>query len=280
MLKIVMNKFYVLLLFILLSCNNNPTSSDKKITVKDSVATTAPAKKTKKQIYLTFDDGPTKGSQQLYKFIETQKLPVGLFLVGEHYLNMPSLHKKLDSLSTLNYVLTANHSYTHAFNDKYKTFYDDLAGVYDDYKKSEAVLPLNSNIARTAGRNFWRLPTITITDNKGPANGPDSLVKAGYQFVGWDCTWPYDYKTLANKRTVAGMMNRLKIYFDSSFTKVPNHLIVLIHDQQLSKADNFKEFEEFVTEINNSPIYEFAKLSDYPALAKIVAIKPSTENKK
>ncbi len=260
-----MKKYFLFFAILIVACNNkhdkNTNEKNKETKDKDAI--------TKKKIYLTFDDGPTVGSSGLYDYINEKKLPVGLFLVGQQYERMPALHKRLDTMIGYNYIVTANHSYSHAFSNRYAKFYNNTIGVVDDYNKAASILPLNTNIARTAGRNVWRLPNITITDDKGPANGPDSLHKIGYQFLGWDCTWPYNEKTFVNTRDVAGMMNRMHIYFDSNFTKTPNHLILLLHDQQLSKTENFNQFKTFVDSINNSPIYQFANLKDYPALGKI-----------
>ncbi len=262
-----MKKYLPFFAILIVACNSQYSKSEKEENKikKDTLA--------KKKIYLTFDDGPTVGSSGLYDFVTERKLPVALFLVGQQYERMPTLHKRLDTMVRYSYIVTANHSYSHAYGDRYAKFYNNTSGVVDDYKKATSILPLNTNIARTAGRNIWRLPNINITDDKGPSTGPDSLHKLGYQFLGWDCTWPYDYKNFRNKRDVAGMMNRILIYFDSNFTKMPNHLILLLHDQQLSKAENFKQFKIFVDSINNSPIYQFANLKDYPALGKMEVLK-------
>ncbi len=171
------------------------------------------------------------------------------------------------------YIIAAYHSYTHAFGNNYNKFYNNTVAVVDDCKKANAVLPLYTNIARTAGRNLWRLPSINAIDEKGSPNGPDSLTKMGLQFLGLNCTWPYNYKTLLNTRDVAVMINRIHIYFNSNFTKVPKHLVMLLYDQQLSKAENFKQFKDFVNTIQNSSQYEFANLRDYPALDKIKLLK-------
>jgi peptidoglycan-N-acetylglucosamine deacetylase len=264
-----MQRLIPLFVLFIFSCNANKQKNTEKNELSEKAKDTI----VKNKIYLTFDDGPTLGSKALYDYVNEKKLPVGLFLVGDTYKKMPLLQKKLDTMAGYDYIVTANHSYSHAFNNNYNKFYNNTVAVVDDYQKASAVLPLNTNIARTAGRNLWRLPTINVTDEKGPPNGPDSLNKMGLQFLGWDCTWPYDYKTLLNTRDVAGMMNRIHIYFDSSFTKVPHHLVMLLHDQQLSKPENFKQFKDFVDAIEHSTTYQFANLRDYPALNKIELVK-------
>src|SRR6476620_809821 len=43
-----------------------------------------PAKKKKKKIYLTFDDGPNKGTRNVLSIVEQEKVPVTFFIIGEH----------------------------------------------------------------------------------------------------------------------------------------------------------------------------------------------------
>jgi peptidoglycan/xylan/chitin deacetylase (PgdA/CDA1 family) len=224
--------------------------------------------KLKKKIYLTFDDGPTVGSKRLYDFFLQEKIPVNLYLVGKHYDAMPMLKKYIDSFKSLNYVLLANHSYTHGWNDRYEAFYSHPPAVVDDYKKAQATLGITSNIARCAGRNVWRTSNINITDDKGPGTAMDSLYTLGYQFTGWDYTWPYNYKTFKNTKNTEQMLSRAKLYFDSSYTKVPGHAVVLGHDQQFADDEDFMQLQQFVAAIKNSNEYEFASMADYPGIIK------------
>src|SRR5690242_9323024 len=54
---------------------------DKQETVQ---VTTAPVKKKKKKIYLTFDDGPNKGTRNVLDIVKDEQIPVTFFIVGEH----------------------------------------------------------------------------------------------------------------------------------------------------------------------------------------------------
>jgi peptidoglycan-N-acetylglucosamine deacetylase len=257
-------KQFLLLLSImgisLFSCQPKQNNAEKEANVIP--------KRTKKQVYLTFDDGPTVGSKRLYQLLKQEQIPAALYLVGEHYEKMPQLHSALDSLRKMPFITLANHSYSHAWHDKYLKFYGDPKAVIADYTNAQNILQITSGIARCAGRNVWRTPLVTITDEKGPGTAMDSLYKMGYNFTGWDCTWPYDYKNFKNTRDVAGMMNRIKLYFDSSFTKQPNHIVILGHDQQYADDVDFKQLKDFIDSIKTSKEYEFANILDYPGIRK------------
>ena len=59
--------------------------SPKNNTVKkETVQVVAPPKKKKKKIYLTFDDGPNKGTQNVLDIVKDEKIPVTFFIIGEH----------------------------------------------------------------------------------------------------------------------------------------------------------------------------------------------------
>ena len=260
--------------FIFFSCNTNSTSTTTNAdsTIAKKIDTIAPAIDTagKKKIFLTFDDGPTVGSKRLYDYILQEQLPVTLYLVGEHYGKMPLLHKEMDSLRKFPFVVMANHSFSHAWHDRYIKFYSDPPAVIADYTKAQSVLGITSTIARCAGRSVWRTSTLNITDSSnGPGTAMDSLYKMGYQFTGWDRTWPYDYKTFKNTKTVPEMLTIVQKYFDSSWTKTPNALVLLGHDQQFAKDEEFNQLREFVTAIKNSGKYEFATMMDYPGIKRV-----------
>jgi peptidoglycan-N-acetylglucosamine deacetylase len=265
---------WINLLMILISCNSKKKESFATSTTargkKEDAIAAAIDTGGKKKIFLTFDDGPTTGSKRLYELIKQEQLPVTLYLVGEHYQKMPALHKDLDSLRTLPYVVLANHSFSHAWHDKYKAFYSNPKAVIEDYSNAQNVLGITSGIARCAGRSVWRTSTLNITDSgNGPGTAMDTLYKMGYQFTGWDRTWPYDYKTFKNTKNVAEMMVIVKKYFDSSWTKTPNALVLLGHDQQFAKDEEFNQLKEFIGIIKHSKEYEFATMRDYPGIKRI-----------
>ena len=267
--------FSATIIFFLFSCNDKNTSrkSDGKDTaIVVATLPIAPAIDTtgKKKIFLTFDDGPTVGSKRLYDFIKAEQLPVTLYLVGEHFKKMPSLHIYLDSLRNLPYVVLANHSFSHAWHDRYKSFYSNPPAVIVDYTNAQSVLGITSNIARCAGRSVWRTSTLNITDSaNGPGTAMDTLYhKLGYQFTGWDRSWPYDYKTFKNTKDAAQMLEITKKYFDSSWTKTPNAFVILGHDQQYADDADFNDLVTFVKAIKASKEYEFATMRDYPGIKR------------
>src|SRR4249920_1921270 len=57
-----------------------------------------PVKKKKKKIYLTFDDGPNKGTRNVLSIVKDEKVPVTFFIIGEHVYASISQNITWDSL--------------------------------------------------------------------------------------------------------------------------------------------------------------------------------------
>lgn len=258
-------------LVLLIACNQKKITNADAKNESTAVEETNPYKKvdtTKKQIYLTFDDGPTTGSLKLYNYLLQKKVPVTLYLVGKHYDAMPGLHKLLDSVQKQPYIVTANHSYSHAYNDRYDKFYNDVPGVINDYHNAQQVLGITSNIARCAGRNVWRTTLLTITDDKGPGTAMDSLYKEGYNFTGWDFSWNYDYRTFVNKMDADSVMRRVNKFFDNGLTYTANNIVILGHDQQYADDADFKQLTDFIDRVLASNKYQFMTMDKYPGINK------------
>jgi hypothetical protein len=92
--------------------------------------------------------------------------------------------KLWDSLQIASQIELCNHSYSHA-HSRYESYYAQPDSVVADFKRTHDSLDLNNTIARTPGRNIWRIDTLQFTDLKRSAVAADSLQKAGFKLMGW-----------------------------------------------------------------------------------------------
>ena len=77
---------------------------------KEETVRASPPKKKKKKIYLTFDDGPNKGTRKVLQIAQQEQVPVTFFIIGEHVFASTSQHATWDSLKiALNCATTATH---------------------------------------------------------------------------------------------------------------------------------------------------------------------------
>ena len=244
-----------------------PTASLKKDTVVKVIAIKPLVKKKKKTIYLTFDDGPDKGTKIVYSILKQEEIPATMFLIGEHVYDSRTQQNMYDSLKACNYFELANHSYSHAFKNRFNTFYSLPDSVVKDFRRSADSLHFTTNIVRTPGRNIWRTANINSTDLKTSVTAADSLFNKGYTAVGWDVEWHFnDAQKLV--QTDSEMINIIDSTFANKQTKTVNHLVLLAHDRTFKTTDDSASLHHFIQHLKNKEDYEFAVISQYPGLSK------------
>lgn len=222
-------------------------------------------KKKKKTIYLTFDDGPNKGTKKMMHIVEEEQVPVTLFIVGQHVYGSSEQTATFDSLVASKYFEIANHSYTHAFQNKFAKFYTVPDSALKDFIRCADSLHLTANIIRTPGRNIWRTATVTSTDINSSKATADSLYINGFTEVGWDLEWHYN-DTLKLKTTTDEMLLQVDSMFANNKTKTLNHLILLAHDQVYADAADSAQLHQFIIRLKQKDEYNFETVSKYPHL--------------
>jgi len=268
----------LLLVIALVACTKpateKTTSSLKNFTpltkVEEKKQEPPPSKKKKKKIYLTFDDGPNKGTRTVMNIVKQEQVPVTFFVIGEH-TEASKFQKVLwDSLQVLDDTLVelCNHSYTHAWHNRYDKFYEHPDSVVKDFKHCHDSLQLQNNIVRTPGRNSWRIDTLQCTDLKKSITAIDSLQNAGFMVVGWDLEWHYDPKTLTLKGKDDELLTAIDSLFSKGRTKSSSHLVILAHDQVYADPDDSAELHRFIKKLKLREEYELQLVSKYPGVSK------------
>ena len=239
------------------SAKNKP---DKQETVQVKV----PVKKKKKKIYLTFDDGPNKGTRNVLDIVKDEKIPVTFFIVGEHVYASVNQNITWDSLVATQGIDLCSHSYTHALHNKFETFYQSPDTVISDFQRAQDSLQFTNNIVRTPGRNTWRMDSIQFTDLKKSKAAVDSLQKAGFVVMGWDLEWHYDHKDLSVKNTADEVIRQIDSVFNNKKTKSSDHLVLLAHDQVYQKSKDSIELRQLIQKLKLKDEYELSLATSYP----------------
>lgn len=221
----------------------------------------------KRVIYLTFDDGPNHGTENLLKILNKRKVCATAFLVGQHASGSYKQKEDLKVLKNDHLVELANHSFNHAHN-KYSQFYKNPLSVVFDFEKAKDSLKLNNKIARTPGRNIWRLNAITSTDIKSSSDAANSLQKAGYKVIGWDLEWKPSRK-MGLQGGHQAMLKKVDSIFYNDLEKTSRHLVFLTHDQYLSDQDSMKELDLFIEKLQKTNRFVFKKISEYPTINEV-----------
>lgn len=222
----------------------------------------------KRVIYLTFDDGPNQGTENLLRILNKRNVCATAFIVGKHVYGSKKQKDDLDLLRKDPLVELANHSFTHAHN-KYTDFYKNPEAVVNDFNIAKDSLKLYDKIARTPGRNIWRLNNITVTDLKSSTEAANKLKQAGYKVVGWDLEWkPTNKMILKGKHE--DMLKKVDSIFFNDLEKTSRHLVFLTHDQYLTDEDSIKELDLFIEKLQKSNRFVFRKISEYPRINEVL----------
>ena len=234
---------------------------------KDSLKVTAqktpvrPTRK-KKKLYITFDDGPNKGTRNVLHIVQDEGVPVSFFIVGEHVFASPTQARLWDSLKMAKQIELCNHSYSHA-HSRYESYYAQPDSVVSDFKRTHDSLNLTNTIARTPGRNIWRIDTLKFTDLKKSAIAADSLQNAGFKLMGWDLEWHFDHKTMCVVTTADRMVAQIDSVFKHNRTKNKDHLVLLAHDQAYAKSEDSFQLRQFFQLLKQKD-YELTLVREYP----------------
>jgi peptidoglycan/xylan/chitin deacetylase (PgdA/CDA1 family) len=231
---------------------------------------TAKKKTAKKKLYITFDDGPNKCTDNVLNITRDEGTPVTFFIVGEHVFASSLQTRSWDSLQIAKHIEICNHSYTHGWNNRYNSFYENPDSVVKDFDRAQDSLQLKNSIARTPGRNIWRIDSIQFTDLKKSAAAADSLMHAGFTVMGWDLEWHYDPKTMSVTTPAEKLVQEIDSLFANNKTKQPGHLVLLAHDQVYCKSSDSFQLRQFLQLIRKKPEYELSLATDYPGVQKLI----------
>jgi peptidoglycan-N-acetylglucosamine deacetylase len=247
-----------------------PVSNHANDKIATSSPTTASVKKKKKKIYLTFDDGPNKGTNNVLDILEQENVPATFFIVGEHVFASRAQAKTWASLQSAKNIELCNHSYSHALHNRYSKFYKNPCEVVKDVERTKETLLPDDEIVRTPGRNSWRIDSMHFTDNKKSKASIDSLQKAGFIVVGWDLEWHFDPKNLIVKTSADQLLAQVDSVFNRGRTRTPDNLVLLAHDQAYRTKEDSLQLREFVQKLKEKDEYELSLLNSYPGIAKII----------
>jgi peptidoglycan/xylan/chitin deacetylase (PgdA/CDA1 family) len=255
---------------LLISCHSSPDEKlVKTITEKIDSARSKPVISTtashKKKIYLTFDDGPNKGTNNVMEILKDEQVPATFFLIGEQIYGSKAQEATWDSLQNCSYIERCNHSYTHAHNH-FEKYYSDASAVVTDFRRCNDSLQLNNQFARTPGRNIWRLKNLTVTDLDKTKAAADSVQQAGFSLVGWDVEWHFTPPNLLLKESAETMMQRLDSMLAKNETRNKDHIVLLAHDQTFADSKDSTSLRTLIHLIKERPDYEMVKISGYPGL--------------
>lgn len=201
-------------------------------------------------IYLTFDDGPLAGTDDVIAVLNSKQIRGSLFMVGVHVVN-DWRKKQVNDAHSSKYAEVANHSTTHADN-KYSEYYKKPEDVLAGFQQATKTLKITAKPvpARLPGRNTWRLAGIIRTDgDSGPA--ANNLTQNGFKVYGWDVEW-----RMSNGRPVESadeMISKVANILKSKGTQKNDKVIVLTHDTMFRASTGGRpKLESFIEKLKTA----------------------------
>ncbi len=267
-----------------INCNNTTTPGAKGEKT-DTVAATAPAVDTvkkpvvfesapividtnKRYIFLTFDDGPQPpGSTNCFNIFRQAGVKATFFTIGVH-VEGRERQNLIDTIrSSYPQYLLANHSKTHAFNDRYQYFYHHPHEAAADFFANQKLLNIPFKIARLPGNSAW---VRTGEVKAAPLVKPVCLLldSAGYNVIGWDEEW--GFKTVNHESVPVESANTMVRMIDQDFTEHHLHsrnmLVLLAHDRMFAHANYADSLAKCIAMLKKDPRYVFETIDHYPGI--------------
>ena len=213
-------------------------------------------------VYLTFDDGPLGGTDDVLRILEAEGVKGTFLMVGFHtyvvdkgQLNESPWRKEQVQKAYANQTLflVGNHSWLHpdnSFYGKNLTWYyapEQAAEVLKDYDHNDERLSEVIGIAKTQfvfsrlpGKDTWRLPGEPPDDDGSGAEAADLLAQHGYQIYGWDgiewTFYPDGNKGRRPAETADAVFKKIESAFEKSRKK--NKVILLMHDDMFRNRNS------------------------------------------
>ncbi|WP_457606721.1 polysaccharide deacetylase family protein [Nitratifractor sp.] len=201
-----------------------------------------------KELYLTFDDGPVRGTENVLRILEEEGVEATMFLVGRHVEKHPVLYRRMRQLPNL---LLANHTYSHA-NGHYRRFYNDSYGVMSDIEHAQILIG-GERYLRLAGRNVWRLPEVDRNDGALPSaqrrnefSKYEVIAEEGFFIYGWDVEWRFDHHSVRPINDAENLADRIERIYRYGRTARQGKVVLLAHDFMFRDAGSVEELRHFV----------------------------------
>ena len=219
----------------------------------------------KQYIYLSFDDGPQRGTKETIELCRELGVKATYFMIGLHVVGRNdgfSIVKQIKN--SYPQFLLANHSFTHA-RGGYGEFYHAYRSTLSDFQRTQDTIQPALKITRLPGNNAWALKD---TLRASPLTRPITrlLDSVGYDVVGWDTEWRFEEKTAKPIQSAETMAAHIKELIDKKETFTTNQLIILMHDRMFQRPSDLDSLRKMIMILKQTPSYVFETIDHYPGL--------------
>lgn len=168
-----------------------------------------------KEVFLTFDDGPSTNTLKILKLLDDNKIKATFFVIGKNVDEHPELVKAeyLDGMSIM------NHSYSHDYS-----IYKSIEASMEDFDKCNVSI---KNAIGIEPHRFIRFPGGSdnqVSNHQIMASIREAVVAKGIEYVDWNTSsGDAAAVTVPAKNIESNLLNQLANR---------NFAVVLMHDVQ------------------------------------------------
>ncbi|SDF97582.1 Peptidoglycan/xylan/chitin deacetylase, PgdA/CDA1 family [Fontibacillus panacisegetis] len=224
-------------------------------TFERSIAKTSVAKKSsnEKIVYLTFDDGPSKLTDQVLDILKKENAAATFFVLGEHAKHSPEvIYRIVDAGHAI-----GNHSFDHKYDDLYSSFTHFWGQIKATEEVLKEIIGVRPELVRAPGGTYGHFDETYF----------NLLEQGGYKVFDWDVD-----SGDSKRRGVPAS----EIVKNVTSTKLKNEMIVLMHDGT-GHAETVKALPEII-KFYKKHGYTFRALSTEQSPVQF-HISPSVKNK-
>ena len=242
--------FIVVLLSVLYSCKTD-----------NKMGSSVPQKQ---YVYLTFDDGPLDGSQNIDSIILAEKIKISVFLIGSEVDGDRDMETYFKYYEENPYIDEYNHSFTHG-NDQYNLFYSNPHKATEDFLKNQKFLKIQYKIIRMPACNTWRFNNKKQNDCETNAVATaDSLAARGFKIYGWDVEWQHHDEDGTPVQSVDEMYRQIMQLLNTNKTFTKNNIVILLHDEMFQRRWEETDLKQLIDRLRKDKNIVFEQLRFYP----------------
>lgn len=197
-----------------------------------------------KKVYLTFDDGPSRITDDILDILDRYNVKATFFVLGSNVEAKPELVKR--AYNSGHFI--ASHGFTH----KYSDIYSSPENVLDEYNRSIVAIQ-NAIGVKEYNPHLFRFPGGSTGGkyNNVKQSAINLLKENGVTYTNWNCLTGDS----AGSTTIEQMWNEL-----NSTAEGDDNLVILMHDA--GDKDVTAEFLPQLIEKYISEGYEFVNYYD------------------
>jgi peptidoglycan/xylan/chitin deacetylase (PgdA/CDA1 family) len=205
-----------------------------------------------KEVFITFDDGPSANStMEILNILKTKNVKATFFLVGNRITQYPQITKRLAESN----MCLAPHTYSH----QYKIIYKSVDSYFEDLKRCRGAI---KTITGKEPVKYVRFPGGSdneMTSRKNLREIREKLLEQDTKYVDWnvssgDAIGPKIQKEVIEKNIINQSKNSklvVVLMHDSDMKKTTVEALPLIIDYFTNNGYEFKTFEKVTPKEEN-----------------------------